>query len=152
MLGSVSKFTASQVAGTLQCFKTQPVGGCCLMRGYSCMEKVGLSDRVIIFISPWMHRSCPVFYLLSRQHGLIQTQILVQWIAVSETLAGSIRTQLDPETRATNTCVLLPSICCTSLSLWAVSLRGEHDITKEKCPRYSFIKFLHPILIWFLLH
>lgn len=117
MLGSVSKFTASQVAGTLQWFKTQPVWGCCLMRGYSCMERVGLSDHVILFISPWMHRPCPVFYLLSRQHGMIWTQILVQWTAVSETLAGSIRTQLDPETRATDTCVLLPSLCCTSISL-----------------------------------
>lgn len=139
MLGSVSKFTASQVAGTLQCFKTQPVGGCCLMRGYSCMERVGLSDRVIIFISPWMHRSCPVFYLLSRQHGLIQTQILVQWIAVSETLAGSIRTQLDPETRATNTCVLLPSICCTSLSLSCFS-KGRTWYHQGEMSKVQFYK------------
>lgn len=123
MLGSVSKFTASQVAGTLQWFKTQPVWGCCLMRGYSCMERVRLSDCVIIFISHECtdRALCFTCYLGSVEWN--GTQILVQWSAVSETLAGNRRTQLDPETRATNTCALVPSICCTPVSLSCFSKR-----------------------------
>lgn len=151
MLGSVSKFTVSQVARTLQWSKTQPVWGCCLVRGYSCMERVGLSDHVILFISLWMHRPCPVFYLLSRQHGMVWTQILVQWTAVSETLAGGIRTQLDPETRAMNTCVLLPSICCTPVSLSCFSKRRMwyHQGEMSKGQVYNISAL---IFIWFLLH
>lgn len=116
------KFYFSRSRGTAMIQNSACLGGCCLMRGYSCMERVRLSDPVIIWISPWMHRPCPVFYLLSREQAMIWTQLLVQRTAVSETLAGSVRTQLDPGTRATNTCVLFDTfyllhICLPELLL-----------------------------------